>query len=345
MLSVSVVGSAQDAAPTPAQIKKAARAFDKAKEAYEVEDYATAATEFEAADGHAPSAVALQWAIDSHDQAGHLARAATLAALAKQRHPDAPELNDVADGVIEKAKEELFQLDVTCDEPCELLIDNKIVHGRAASSRTLFLEPGMYQLTASFSNNRMSEPQDVGADAGSENSVNFSPPEAKSEVGDEDLSGMDDPFAMEDPVEEEPGVDMGPKEESSGWHPAVFWVGAGLTVAGGAATILSGIDTQNNPGRSVVKDACDKRKVGFDQANCDKLYADGVSRQNRTNVLLGVTGGLAVFTIVAAALTDWGSDAPAEQAKLRRPKPRQGVDVEPWVTVGNGAMLGARARF
>lgn len=345
LLTWSVVASAQDPAPTPAQIKRAARAFDKAKEAYEAEDFATAAVEFESADGYAPSAVALQWAIDSHDQAGHLARSATLAALAKQRYPDVPEINDVADTVIEKAKAQLFQLDVTCDEPCELLVDNKIVHGRAASTRTLYLDPGMYQITASFSDSRMSESQDVGADAGSQNSLNFSPPEAEPEPAKEDLSGMDDPFAMEDSVEEPPEVDKGPAKESSGWHPAVFYVGAALTVAGGAATTLSGIDTLNNPGRKAVKDACDQSKSDFDQAYCDKLYNDGKSKQDRTNILLGVTGGLAVFTIVAAALTDWGSDEPTEQARVRRVKRKASFDVEPWVTVGYGAMLGARARF
>ncbi|HEU5074989.1 MAG TPA: hypothetical protein VFU02_12455, partial [Polyangiaceae bacterium] len=69
-LTCNSVVRAQDAEPSPTDIKHAARAFDNARNAFGAEDYATAADEFETADGYAPSAVALQWAIDAHHRAG-----------------------------------------------------------------------------------------------------------------------------------------------------------------------------------------------------------------------------------------------------------------------------------
>ena len=128
-------------------------------------------------------------------------------------------------------------------------------------------------------------------------------------------------------------------EGGSGWHPAIFWVGASLTAVGGAATALSGIDTKNNPGAQRVQDECTT-------TDC-KLYQDGLAKQKRTNILLGVTGGLALFTVVAAVLTDWGSDEKESEVTKRssRPKRQTALQVEPWMTVGSGAMFGAQARF
>src|SRR5688572_2237249 len=118
---------AQDAEPSPAEIKQAARAFDNARNAFSAEDYATAADEFETADGYAPSPVALQWAIDAHHRAGNAARAATLAALAKQRHPDVAELVELAERVISETEGTLLEVQVVCEDPCELFVDNKII--------------------------------------------------------------------------------------------------------------------------------------------------------------------------------------------------------------------------
>jgi hypothetical protein len=68
--------------PTPAQVRSAAEAFDRGREAYKTEDYVEAAEQFESADANAPSAAALELAIRARDKAGQLDRAATLAALA-----------------------------------------------------------------------------------------------------------------------------------------------------------------------------------------------------------------------------------------------------------------------
>ncbi len=339
LLSFSVAVSAQDNQPTPTDIKAAARAFDNAREAYGSEDYETAADQFEEADGHAPSAVALQWAIESHHQAGHAARAATLAALARQRHPDVAELVEIADKVIEESESKLLEVQVVCEEPCELLVDNKIVHGRPAATRTLYLAPGGYSVRASFSEKRMSDPAEVSGEAGEARSVIFAPPALAVPNSTEtaSLEGMDDPFAEGSSVE--PILDEPPRKKS-GWSPTVFWVGASLTAVSGVVTLWSGLDTQNNPGPDVVRDKCRGQDT-----SC-REYQDGLSRQRRTNILLGVTGGLAAFTIVSAIVTDWSGSKPARKEAVRRAAARETAwTIEPWFSVGRGASLGATGRF
>ncbi len=108
----------------------------------------------------------------------------------------------------------------------------------------------------------------------------------------------------------------------------IFLVGAGLTAVAGGITIWSGLDTQNNPGKDTVREAC----VGQGE-DCPE-YQDGLKRQRRTNVLLGVTGGLAVVTgVIGVFFTDW------------RGKKTEQASVEPFMTLGSGASVGARGRF
>lgn len=343
-LAFGATARAQDAEPSPSDIKAAARAFDNAREAYGSEDYETAADQFETADGHAPSPVAVQWAIDSHHKAGHAARAATLAALAKQRYPEVAELVELADRVIAETEPKLLEVQVVCEEPCELLVDNKIVHGRPASTRTLYLDPGQYSIKASFGEGRKSKAEEVSGQANDTRSVLFQPPIlGATGNGDEaPPEGMDDPFADDFKSTEQPGEEQASQAEaSSGWSPTIFWVGASLTAVSGVVTLWSGLDTQNNPGADTVREEC--RGQG---ETCPE-YQDGLKRQNRTNILLGVTGGLAVFTVVAAVMTDWSGGAPpTEQGfALRHPRKKTAFEVEPWLSVGQGATIGATGRF
>lgn len=336
-LTCGVVARAQDAEPSPTDIKHAARAFDNARNAFGAEDYATAADEFESADGYAPSPVALQWAIDAHHRAGNAARAATLAALAKQRHPDVAELVELAARVISETEANLIEVQVVCDQPCELFVDSKIVHGRPASTRTLYLNPGSYALTAGFSGGARAKAEQVEGEAGDTRSVLFAP-QALTSGEDAPPDGMDDPFADDFEGTGDPTADRPPRADSGGWSPTVFWVSASLTAVSGAVTIWSGLDTQNNPGPDVVKEEC--KGQGED---CG-AYQDGLRRQRRTNILLGVTGGLAAFTVVSALLTDW-SDAPAPKASKARKHQQAAWTVEPWLSVGHHNAVGAMGRF
>jgi len=317
--------------PTPAQVRTAAEAFDRGREAYKTEDYVEAAEQFESADANAPSAAALELAIRARDKAGQLDRSATLAALALARHPDDPNIQKIAPAIVERAKAELFELDLKCDEACDVTVAGKITPGRRATERTIFLISGTYAVRAGWSGDRSSS-KSVEASKGQAGTLEFSAPAVVVAAA---------PVAA--PVATAP---VKPEEEdqaASGKLPkTVFWIGAGLTAALGGVTLWSGIDTQNNPGPDRVRDACNAGSP-----DCQSLYDEGVGKQHRTNALLGATAGIGVATaVVGIFFTDWGgskkSGPSAVEAKKARP---QGFSVQPWVALGSGASVGALGRF
>jgi hypothetical protein len=327
LCSVVVPAGAQSASsePTPEQVRLAAEAFDLGRQSYKDGRYTEAAEQFERADSSAPSATALELAIRSRDKAGDLDRAGTLASLALSLYPNDENIAKVAPDVITRAGADLYELSVTCTEPCEITDGTKVVHGNAASLRTLFLSAGTHNLRASFGPGRI-EAKTVEATAGTSGSVEFAPP-VKDQPEPEEK-----PAAAAAPPQ---APDEGEQKKSKGLPPIVFWVGAGATAVAGGVSIWSGIDTVNNPGADRVKAEC---AAGDEKC---KLYQDGRSKQARTNILLGVTGVLGVATaVVAAVAIDWGppSLALTEEGQT---KPR----VAPYLAWSNGPAFGARGRF
>lgn len=334
VLGVGSAAHAQEAAsePTPAQVRVAAEAFDKGREAYKSEDYVEAAEQFEKADSNAPSPAALELAIRARDKAGELDRAATLMSLAMRRHPGEESLMKIASDLSKRASATLFELRALCDTPCDLTVGGKIVHGGPETERLLYIQPGPLTVRAGWSDNR-SDSKQVQAEAGSKGEVSFIAPATPAAKG----------MAQEpsDPVEAAPVApprDDGGDKKSSGWSPTVFYVGAGLTAVLGGVTVWSGIDTVNNPGADRVKKEC-----GTQGESC-ALYQEGVSKQRRTNVLIGVTAGVGVGTVLIALLaTDWsGGKAPAEESTALRLRSR--VAVAPWASLDGGG-LQAVGRF
>lgn len=331
--------SAQDAEPTAEQIRTAAEAFDQGRAAYKSGAYVQAAEAFELADHNAPDATALEQALRARDKAGQLDRAATLAALALERHPDKSSLAELARSVIERADDQLHKVRVTCDAPCSLAIDNKIVHGARSTDRVIYLEPGTRSVSAGWQEGG-SAAEEVTAAAGGASKVEFldpGPPTSSQPEGELGSSGPDE-YGI--------GADRKAQAKGGGWSPAVFWTGVGLTVVAGGVTAWSGVDTVNDPGVDRVRDEC--RGLGED---CE-LYQQGRDKQARTNVLAGVTAGLGVVTILVGAFaTDWSGGKAAtvgdDRAARRRSKGFRaaGVELEPWLTLDRGATLGASGRF
>lgn len=92
-----------------------------------------------------------------------------------------------------------------------------------------------------------------------------------------------------------------PELRRDGLHPAVFFIGAGLTALAGAGTIVSGLDA-NGLHDDFVARGCDR--VGA--PGCGALANDGDGAVLRTNVLVAVTATLGVSTaIVGAFFTGW----------------------------------------
>jgi len=230
---------------------------------------------------------------------------------------------------VKRAKAELYELSAKCDNPCQLTLNGKIVHGAPALEHTLYLPAGDHTVRAGFSDDRtVSKP--VTAAVGEAGELSFEAPAAEQA----DAAPAAEPVAAEP---EQAAADTGVKPKGSGWSPIVFYVGAGLTAAAGGVTIWSGLDTQNNPGPDRVKEEC------AGQGEDCKLYQEGRSKQLRTNVLIGVTAGLGVGTILVAAFaTNWsgGGDSESESGKNAKT-----VAIRPWLSIGDGAALGAEGRF
>jgi hypothetical protein len=82
--------------------------------------------------------------------------------------------------------------------------------------------------------------------------------------------------------------------------PSLAWflVPLSLTAAAGAGTVASGLDTAHR--HTLFTDAGCSGPVHVD---CSALASDGLAAQRRTNILIGVTSGLAAVTVVATVLT------------------------------------------
>jgi len=335
VLSPCVVGVAHaqgQPAPTPEQVQAAAEAFDSGRDAYKAGRFGEAAEQFERADSNAPSATALELAIKARDKAGDLDRAASLALLAMDLYPSEVQsaesgLGKLTPEVLERARRELYELQVQCSEPCQLVDGKKLVHGAPATERAIFLGPGQHELVAGWGEGR-TQAKSVTATAGLSGEVAFEAPPAPVAAPEPA------PEPEERPSANEPPVDAGPAR-SGGWMPAVFFAGAGLTAAASGVTIWGGMDTQNNPGAERVKNEC-----AAGDTNC-KLYKDGRAKQTRTNVLIGVTGGLALATgLIGALAIDWGGDDKQESAS-KRPS-RKIMPIAGW---SHGPSIGARGTF
>ena len=333
--SAGLAHAAEEAAePTPAQVRTAAEAFDRGREAYKSEEYVEAAEQFESADSNAPSAAALELAIRARDKAGQLDRAATLAALALARHPDDPNIQKVAPAILQRAKAELFELDLKCDDPCDVTVAGKIAPGRRNTDHVIFVGPGKYAVRAGWSGDR-SLSKSIDASKGATGTLEFQAPAAAVAAVVAPVDSSTQPAGSDKPTDE------GTAKKAGGLPPAVFFVGAGLTAVVGGISIWSGLDTKSNPGADKVRAACQPVHT----AECDSLYNDGKSRQQRTNVLLGVTAGVGVATaVVGLFLTDWGGSKKTTDAEQARTS-RKGFSVQPWVSIGSGASVGALGRF
>lgn len=323
--------------PTPAQVRAAAEAFDRGREAYKTEDYVEAAEQFESADSNAASPAALELAIRARDKAGQLDRAATLAALALARHPDDPSIQKIAPAIVERAKAELFELDLKCDDPCDVTVAGKIAPGRRATERTLFVAPGTYTVRAGWSEDR-SVSKSIEASKGAAGTLEFQAPTPAALT-----PPVVTPPPPPPPADNATTVDDGASQKSNLLPPTVFWVGVGVTAVATGITVWSGFDTRSNPGPDKVRNACSASPPSSD---CQSLYDDGRSRQTRTNVLLGVSAVSGVATaVIGAFFTDWGGGGKATATDASRSRPKGAFSVEPWFAVGSGASVGALGRF
>ena len=297
VLLLSARAARADEPPSAERLKSAAEEYDRGRRAFLADEFDSAAVHFENAYRDAPRAETLRLAIRARKNAKQPARAATLAAMAAERYPDDAATAQLAKETLDEAAPHLAELAITCSPSCGLTADGRVVKDEAPKHR-LFLDPGAHELGVSFSGGAGSIARRVDAKKGVREVLSLSaPPKA----------------AVVTPPPKVVPVVLPPVREGSNkpLPPVVFFIGVGITVGLGAATVVSGIDAKNHPGKDAVRTAC----AGKD-ASCPE-YEDGKDAEKRTNILLGVTIGMAALTAVTGLFfTQWSSSVQVGAAPL-----------------------------
>src|SRR5262245_48354304 len=173
--TVSWAMPAAAAPPDADRLKAAAEEIDSGRRSVKIKDYENAAVHFENADRDAPSPEALQSAIRARKEAGHTARAATLAALALSRYPADKALGDYAKQLLSESERTLYRVAIACSPDCTVIVDNKVMPFPESANAVIYVDPGPHALIAGWSNNRHKN-SDVTAVAGGSNRLSFVAP-------------------------------------------------------------------------------------------------------------------------------------------------------------------------
>jgi hypothetical protein len=286
--------SSQDAR----QRQAAAEAYDRGTAAYLEGSYGEAAQWFETANRMAPAAPALMQAIRAHEHADNHTRAGTLAIELSNTYASEPQATEYAKNVLSNTAPKLLLIQVSCDEDCKLDVDGKLQEYLA-----FFETPSRpHVLTATFETG--SKTTRIQGEAGQTREVKFeAPPPPPTPAID---------FSADASQSKDSGTSGRPLP------PLVTWIGAGVTGAVLAGTIVSAIDMYNGvpefkriAGQSTGCTAIGSSEcIALEKKSKDALDK-GQSRELRTNILIGATAFAAVSTgVIALFLTDWSSHEP-----------------------------------
>jgi hypothetical protein len=301
------VGTAAAQAPpvltAPAGARKeAARKYTEGTRAFDAGDFTGAAQAFEAAYALAPHPDALWNAARAWHRAGELARAANLYARYLREVPwNAPD-RATAQAAMKTLASKLARIEVRASPGVEAIrLDDSLL-----DATVVYVIPGVHVLRGHTATGDVEERTTVKA--GAEVSVLVAPAESPAPAApDTPASPSASPMEPAAPAPP-PHSTITPEKSGpaprSGWSPVVFAVETGLTVAVTGITIWSGVDTLSTRQSFLANPT----QGTLDSGRFDQL---------RTNVLLGVSIGLAALTAATAIfLVDWGGPR-AEATALR----------------------------
>lgn len=288
-IPVALALAAGAASQARADVSAAARAFADGQAAQLEGNQERAAQSFELAYTIAPSREALRSAVRARQLNNQLPRAATLAYQLATRYGDDPVSAKLAADVIAEAKTKLARIAVSCTPACTLAIGGRAISLDTATSHVVFTPAGRQSFEASFDHDR-TVLRDITVKVGDDMTVPIEAP----------------PVARPTPIASAP-----PRTDSAigvrtsrgkPLPPAVAIGGAAATLVLATLTIWSGLDTN-------------KAHDAYLAAPTHDGWTDGVSRQRRTNILLGSTAGVGLLTGLTAVLwTQWGARPPADVA-------------------------------
>lgn len=270
-IPILVLGLAVSA-PARADIAAAARAFSDGQAAQLEGNYERAAQSFELAFNIAPTKEALRSAVRARLQNDQLPRAATLAQLLLAQYGDDAASVKLANEVLAEARPRLARITVACSAQCTLALGGRATSLNAAATHVVFAMPGRAVLEITFDGDR-SITREFTLRAGEEVTLAFDPPARRAVA-------IAKPAAARRP-------------EDHGLPPSIAIGGAVATAALTTLTIWSGRDTL------AAHDA-------YVAAPTHDGWAEGRSKQLRTNLLLGTTAATGLATILIAAFwTRW----------------------------------------
>jgi hypothetical protein len=282
---------------------KAAEAYDQATSAYLSEHYELAAHWFERAYRIVPTSAALLQAVRAHTKAGNSIRAANLALELRDQYPGDERAKQVADAVVARVAAASVRVDASCEKECTLEVDGALVR-----HPSFFVTPDVeHTIKAAYDEGETS--MSVQGEPGSTKRVTLMAPVAP------------------------------PPPPIPRW---AFFSSLGATVALGAVTVWSGVNANRgvNDYEAAVRTA---NSPGINNGasptpaeQAASLLEEGKQKERRTNILIGVTAGMAVSTAVLGIFTNWKDESRERSAKR----------IEAAVGVAhNGGALTLKGRF
>ena len=282
---------------------EAAEAYDQGTSAYLSERYELAAHWFERAYRVVPTSTALLQAVRAHHKAGNSIRAANLALQLQDEYPSDARSKQISEAVVGAVKPTSVLVKAECEKACTLEID-----GALAQHSTFFVTPDVeHSLKAAFDNGETSI--FVQGTAGTIKNVTLAAPAPP------------------------------PPPPVPRW---AFFSSLGATVALGAVTVWSGIDankgvnTYESAARSASSPGINTGVSPTPQEQAEALLEEGRQKERRTNILIGVTAGMAATTAVLGVFTNWKGES--RDATSKRIEPSIGVSTK-------GGALTIKGRF
>lgn len=294
-------------ATSVASAETAKEAYEEGTKAHKAGDFARAAAAFARADSLSPNDVALKAALDAAVKADDPILGAELLDRARSRTLGAAAQASVTAATAKLAHRTGF-IRVVCAARCSVTIDGKDATPAADVRTTL----GPHAVVARFDGAQESSSSVVVvADQTSlvQAAPPAPPPPATTTPPPPTTVAPPAPtfYAPAPPPDgfQPPPPDTDQQRGGGGIHPALFFVGLGLTVATGATTLGLGLWTA-----SIHSDFGDRGCATAAYAGCNGLASEGKGAQLATNVLGGVTGGLALTTIIIGIFTRWHKPTP-----------------------------------
>jgi hypothetical protein len=290
-------------------LARAKEAYDRGVAAHQRGDFRAAAREFADADALAPSAVALQAALDEAVDADDPVVGSELLERSKRVPAPVPaKLARSIDAARKKLGGRAGRVHVTCPAgaACTATMDDAPFDTKKASWTGL----GPHKLVVVVDGEPLLKTIDVKAN----DTVEIAPLSRSAAPGTGPAPAPVTPVGPLPPTAPPPPTEppaappeavrpapTPPAEARGGLPPVVFWVGLGVTAAAGATAGYFMLHT-----KSLHDDFASAGCSDAPASGCDTKKSDGESAQTTANITLGVTAGLAVLvTLVGVAFTDW----------------------------------------